>query len=52
MLSNALHKNHEANVPPCVVVLIQHKHTRKILATQRHERMSFGNQWVLPGGHL
>ena len=39
-------------VRPCVVVLVQNKNTKNILATQRHAHMSFGNQWVLPGGHL
>jgi 8-oxo-dGTP pyrophosphatase MutT (NUDIX family) len=33
-------------------VLIKNKQNKKILATQRHERMSFGSLWVLPGGHL
>jgi 8-oxo-dGTP pyrophosphatase MutT (NUDIX family) len=32
--------------------MIQDKKTGKFLATQRHEHMSFGGKWVLPGGHL
>jgi 8-oxo-dGTP pyrophosphatase MutT (NUDIX family) len=44
--------NEDALVRPCAVVLIQNKKSKNILATQRHEHMSFGGQWVLPGGHL
>ena len=45
-------KNPDFPVVPCAVVLIKDKQNRRILATKRHERMSFGNLWVLPGGHL
>lgn len=45
-------KNPETNMAPCVVVLLQNKQSKKILATQRHPWMTFGGQWVLPGGHL
>ena len=51
-LDKNLAPNNQSVVRPGVVVLIQNKNTKKILATQRHEKMSFGNQWVLPGGHL
>jgi 8-oxo-dGTP pyrophosphatase MutT (NUDIX family) len=51
-LDPTLSSNPQSVAKPCVVVLIQNKHTKKILATQRHEHMSFGNKWVLPGGHL
>ena len=52
LLEPELEKNETAVVKPCVVVLIQNKDNKRILGTQRHEHMSFGNKWVLPGGHL
>jgi len=44
--------NADSVVRPCAVVLIQDKKSGRLLATQRHQTMSFGGQWVLPGGHL